>query len=190
MERTLSTNTPTATWKFPLLWKMSNPGQVIAGLLRQRQRAFNSKRKALAWKCGNKIIFPGATGRGPIADGFRLVGRILTMRLIGPCNALPFVLALLMQHTALGLNSRAESAGAGKAAPESMTNEPSAIFAQASKVHRLNSPDIQPWHIKASYATFDDQGAPRDKGIYEEFWAGAKKYKPASPAQVLPTPTI
>ncbi len=98
------------------------------------------------------------------------------MRLIDPRNALPFVLALLMQHTAPGLHARQASAGAGKAAPESMTNA-SAIFAQASKVNRLNSPDIQPWHIKASYETFDDQGAPKDKGIYDVFWAGAKKYR-------------
>ena len=99
------------------------------------------------------------------------------MRLIDARSALPFVLAFLMQQTAPGRNAGQTSAGAGTAMPGSMTNDPSAIFALASKANGLNSPDIQPWHIKASYETFDDQGAPKDKGIYEEFWAGKKKYK-------------
>jgi TonB family protein len=99
------------------------------------------------------------------------------MRLIDASNALPFVLALLMQHNALGLNAVQASPTAGTSAPGSMTNDPSAIFALAAKLNGLNSPDIQPWHIKASYETFDEQGAPKDKGIFEEFWAGAKKYK-------------
>jgi TonB family protein len=99
------------------------------------------------------------------------------MKLIDASNALPFVLALLMHHTALGRNADQASPGAGTAAPESRTNDPSAIFALASKVHGLNSAGIQPWHIKASYETFDNQGAPKDKGIFEEFWAGTTKYK-------------
>lgn len=99
------------------------------------------------------------------------------MRPIDASSALPFVLALLMQHTALGLNGGQTSAGAGTTTPGSMTSDPSAIFALASKVNGLNSPGIQPWHIKASYETFDDQGAPKDKGIYEEFWAGMKEHK-------------
>ncbi len=99
------------------------------------------------------------------------------MRPIDATNALPFVLALLMQHAALGLNAGQSSPGAETAAPESITNDPSVIFALASKVNGLNSPDIQPWHLKASYETFDDQGARKDNGIFEEFWAGTKKYK-------------
>ena len=99
------------------------------------------------------------------------------MRRIDARSALPFVLAFLMQQTAPGLNAGQASAGAGTAMPGSMTSDPSAIFALASKANGLNSPDMQPWHIKASYETFDDQGVQKDKGIYEEFWTGKKKYK-------------
>lgn len=99
------------------------------------------------------------------------------MRLIDARNALPFVLAFLMQQTALGLSAGQASADAGTATPGAITSDPSAIFALASKANGLNSPGMQPWHIKASYETFDDQGAPKDKGIYEEFWAGTKEHK-------------
>jgi TonB family protein len=99
------------------------------------------------------------------------------MRLADAWNALPLVLAFLIQQTALGLNAGQASANAGTARPGSVTSDPSAIFALASKANGLNSPGMQPWHIKASYETFDDQGVPKGKGIYEEFWAGTKEYK-------------
>jgi TonB family protein len=100
------------------------------------------------------------------------------MRPIEVTKALSFILAFLMQPVVLGLASgQAPSSDAATAAPPSTTNDPAAIFALASKLNGLDSPEIQPWHIKASYETFDDQGAPKAKGIYEQFWAGPKQYK-------------
>ena len=46
-------------------------------------------------------------------------------------------------------------------------------------IHRngLNTSETPAWHLKLSYQTFDANGTATDKGTFEEFWAGAKKYK-------------
>jgi len=41
----------------------------------------------------------------------------------------------------------------------------------------LQSTDLQPWHIVVTYDQFDEDGDNVHSGIYEEYWAGAKKYK-------------
>jgi hypothetical protein len=41
----------------------------------------------------------------------------------------------------------------------------------------LQSSDLQPWHIVVRYDQFDEDGDNVHSGIYEEYWAGAKKYK-------------
>jgi TonB family protein len=58
-----------------------------------------------------------------------------------------------------------------------MPSDPGAIIAMAAKVNGLNGPNLQPWHIKASYQTFDLKGKLRDSGTYEEFWSSDRKYR-------------
>jgi hypothetical protein len=41
----------------------------------------------------------------------------------------------------------------------------------------LQSTDLQPWHIVVTYDQFDEDGDNVHSGVYEEYWAGAKKYK-------------
>jgi hypothetical protein len=41
----------------------------------------------------------------------------------------------------------------------------------------LRSADLQPWHILVTYDQFDEDGDNVHSGVYEEYWAGAKKYK-------------
>jgi hypothetical protein len=41
----------------------------------------------------------------------------------------------------------------------------------------LESPGMQPWHIEITYDQFDEDGDNVHSGVYEEFWAGPKKYK-------------
>ncbi len=36
---------------------------------------------------------------------------------------------------------------------------------------------MKPWHLIATYQTFDDQGKPKDHGNFEEWWAGPDRYK-------------
>lgn len=48
---------------------------------------------------------------------------------------------------------------------------------ERSSANGLQSQDLQPWHIVITYDQFDDDGDNIHSGTFEEFWAGAKKYK-------------
>jgi TonB family protein len=58
-----------------------------------------------------------------------------------------------------------------------MPSEPAAILSLAARANGLDGPDVQPWHIKVSYQTFDRDGDPEISGAYEEFWISPRKYK-------------
>ena len=47
----------------------------------------------------------------------------------------------------------------------------------ASRLNNLATPDAKPWHIKAAFQLFDEQGVVVDEGTYEEFWASAFQFK-------------
>jgi hypothetical protein len=44
-------------------------------------------------------------------------------------------------------------------------------------VNGLDSPGLQPWHIVVNYDYLDEHGGIFDSGVFEEYWAGPKKYK-------------
>jgi len=46
-----------------------------------------------------------------------------------------------------------------------------------SALNGLQSSDLLPWHISVAYDQFDEDGDNVHSGVYEEFWAGTKKYK-------------
>lgn len=66
---------------------------------------------------------------------------------------------------------------AAHAATPPMPKDPAEILALGAKTNGLNSPEIQPWHIKLNYEIFDKDGSKKEAGSYEEFWVSAKKYK-------------
>ena len=45
------------------------------------------------------------------------------------------------------------------------------------RTNGMQSADLQPWHIVVTYDQFDEDGDNVHSGVYEEYWAGAKKYK-------------
>jgi TonB family protein len=47
----------------------------------------------------------------------------------------------------------------------------------AARLNNLTSPELKPWHIKATYQTFEETGAISDEGTFEEWWAGSQKSK-------------
>jgi TonB family protein len=51
------------------------------------------------------------------------------------------------------------------------------LLAKAAAVNGLDGPNVKPWHLKASFETFDDDGKSKSTGTYEEWWAGEKKRK-------------
>jgi hypothetical protein len=62
-------------------------------------------------------------------------------------------------------------------AQEAAPRDPKALMLATSKVNGLIGPDVQPWHIKASFRILDESGLAPDAGTYEEFWAAPTKFK-------------
>lgn len=50
-------------------------------------------------------------------------------------------------------------------------------LSKEAALNGLHSADLQPWHIVVTYDQFDEDGDNVHSGVYEEYWAGAKKYK-------------
>jgi TonB family protein len=62
-------------------------------------------------------------------------------------------------------------------APAPMPRDAKGLMLLATKTNGLSGPDVQPWHLKASYQLFDQQGNSIGKGTYEEFWVSPAKFK-------------
>lgn len=73
--------------------------------------------------------------------------------------------------------SQAASAAPAAAVDPVMPKDANALMALAARVNGLASTDTKPWHLKATYQTFDADGKPKDTGTFEEWWAGPEKYK-------------
>lgn len=71
----------------------------------------------------------------------------------------------------------------GPAAPPASVSPPApfsdwkAFLAAAIKLDGLTGDDLPPWHLKVTYKIFDDQGQPKDQGIFEELQASPTKFK-------------
>jgi hypothetical protein len=50
-------------------------------------------------------------------------------------------------------------------------------LSKEAALNGLESTDLQPWHIAVTYDQFDGDGDNVHSGVYEEYRAGAKKYK-------------
>jgi hypothetical protein len=67
-------------------------------------------------------------------------------------------------------------------APADLVNTPTPTdprerLALGRRLNGLEGPDVQPWHLKASYEVFDENGKSTDKGAFEEWWVSQKQYK-------------
>lgn len=58
-----------------------------------------------------------------------------------------------------------------------LPNNPAALLALARSQNGLEAPGLSPWHLKASYQTFDQAGNLKNSGVFEEWWAGPQQYK-------------
>jgi TonB family protein len=65
---------------------------------------------------------------------------------------------------------------AAPAAP-TMPADPKALMLLAARTNGLTGPDVQPWHLKATYKIFDEQGNDKGQGTYEELWISPTKYR-------------
>ena len=48
---------------------------------------------------------------------------------------------------------------------------------QQTPLNGLASPELYPWHVVIVYDEFDEDGDNTHSGVYEEYWAGPRKYK-------------
>jgi protein TonB len=55
--------------------------------------------------------------------------------------------------------------------------DPAAFLALAREKNGLDSPEVQPWHLRGTYTFFDRSGKVDDSGVYEEWWVSPSKYK-------------
>jgi TonB family protein len=69
------------------------------------------------------------------------------------------------------------SAPAKEAPVAAMPSHPKELMLLAAKTNGLTGPDVQPWHLKATWQMLDEKGSIKDEGTYEEFWAGPTKFK-------------
>jgi hypothetical protein len=55
--------------------------------------------------------------------------------------------------------------------------DPKELLDLGRRVNGLTGPDVQPWHLKATFEVFYDDGKSKDKGAFEEWWVSDKRYK-------------
>jgi len=58
-----------------------------------------------------------------------------------------------------------------------LPKDPRAIFEAAAPLYDFNSPELKPWHLKATYQLYDEKGKPLEQGTYEYWWASPKVYR-------------
>ncbi|MGA2832288.1 MAG: energy transducer TonB [Terracidiphilus sp.] len=73
--------------------------------------------------------------------------------------------ALSLIASLSGFAQTAANAGPG------LPTDPREVFAAAAPFYDFNSPDLKPWHLKATYQLYDEKGKPTEQGIYEYWWA-------------------
>ncbi|MFY9853911.1 MAG: energy transducer TonB [Terracidiphilus sp.] len=65
------------------------------------------------------------------------------------------------------------TANAGPGLPQ----DPRELFAAAAPLYDFASPDLKPWHLKATYQLYDEKGKPTEQGTYEYWWASPTVYR-------------
>ena len=58
-----------------------------------------------------------------------------------------------------------------------LPKDPGAILAMAAPYYDFNDPSLKPWHLKATYQLYDDNGEPGEQGTFECWWASPKVYR-------------
>lgn len=79
--------------------------------------------------------------------------------------------ALFLTALLPGFAQTAANAGAG------LPKDPREIFAAAAPFYDFTSPELKPWHLKASYQLYDEKGNPAEQGSYEYWWASPQEHR-------------
>ena len=60
---------------------------------------------------------------------------------------------------------------------QSLPDDPQNLLAAAEPFYDFNAPELKPWHLKATYQLYDDNGKPSEQGTYEYWWASPQVYR-------------
>lgn len=55
--------------------------------------------------------------------------------------------------------------------------DPRAILAEAAPFYDFNDPALKPFHLKATYQLYDENGKPSEQGTFEYWWASPKVHR-------------
>jgi TonB family protein len=59
----------------------------------------------------------------------------------------------------------------------SLPKDPREVFSLAAPFYDFSSPSLKPWHLKATYQLFDENGKPAEKGTFEYWWASPTSHR-------------
>jgi TonB family protein len=76
----------------------------------------------------------------------------------------------------LGASFSLQGQTPSSAKPE-LPKDPRALFADAAPFYNFSDPSLKPWHLKASYQLYDENGKPAQQGTYEYWWASPSVYR-------------
>lgn len=84
----------------------------------------------------------------------------------------------LISFLVLGVTAVLPSFGQtdGGAAP-GLPKDPRAVFAMAAPFYDFTSVDLKPWHLKATYQLYDQNGKPAELGTYEYWWTSPMVFR-------------
>ena len=58
-----------------------------------------------------------------------------------------------------------------------MPTDPREILAAAAPFYDFTSPELKPWHLKATYQLYDLKGNPAEQGTWEYWWVSPKVHR-------------
>jgi TonB family protein len=58
-----------------------------------------------------------------------------------------------------------------------LPQDPREFLAAAAPYYDFASPEMKPWHLKATYQLYDEKGKPRDLGTYEYWWVSPQVHR-------------
>lgn len=61
--------------------------------------------------------------------------------------------------------------------PPRLPKDPVGLLKLAWEENGLHAPDVQPWHVHATWTDVDQKGQETSTGTWDEWWAGENKYK-------------
>ena len=99
--------------------------------------------------------------------------------------ALPLAIAVLLQVAAVkpvivqSSSSTTSQSTVSPTAPSTsvLPNDPGELLQLALNENGMHGSNLQPWHIRATWQTQEDQDKPADQGSWEEWWVSDEKYK-------------